>query len=670
MEIKLKENNENKNPNIEKVKLHNQVGKKQKVTVVDDVEILGSSELKHEVKKVKKEKKKNLIKDEDIKIEEDDINFINSKITDNEKSKKIEENDNYLGKKHEKLTNNKKPKNDEEKIIKSINKLTMEDSKKQKNEIKNYEEDNEEKEEDSSIYEENDMSSDEYVYESDHSSHSGDYEEKPYEELKTKVGKKKDTENENDDDNDNENVKVSLWDEKINKITKDDELVFDNSAYEMLHRSTVTWPCFSVDWLIPEYFIPQPIKNFYSPIKNYIYKDEFPYACYFVAGAQTSEKNGVLYYMKWFNMHKTLYDEDPDKEADSESEGGEPLMEHIEIKARGNVNTVRTMKNSYITAYWSDSKSIELVDLRFHIEEMENRWKDHEEKNQLKDSNTNKTNKKRKVETKDVHVKSFKKKDEGFALDWNNFNPGVFAAGGYENEIEIHIPVDELCSDYTGISDKSNICNYRTKFKAHKNGVESIVFSPSKANILTSGGNDKAIRIWDLRVNNESEKVGGVENAHLGDVNCVSWKVSTGIEMIASGSDDATVKLWDPRKMSSAKDYIANIEFHKDPITSLSWDPLNPCQLAVTSEDNRLSIWDFSVEPDEKKAKDVITNKEIPDQLVFLHQGQENLKDVKFHPYFESFLLSTAESGINVFKPNFNPDEDEENEEDSFTFNK
>jgi len=459
-----------------------------------------------------------------------------------------------------------------------------------------------------------------------------------------------------------ENMIVNIWDEKKNKIKKDEELVFDNSAYEMLHRSNVTWPCFSVDWVLPEYFIPQPIKNFYSPISTKVYKDEFPYTCYFVAGAQTSEKNGCLYFMKWFNMHKTLYDEDPDKEADSESEGGEPLMEHIEINSRGNVNTVRTMKNSYITAYWSDAKTIELVDLRPHIEEMESRWKEEGERQK-----ENKKNKKRKIEQKDTHVKSFKKKDEGFALDWNNFNPGVFAAGGYENEIEIHIPVDEFCSDYTG-SSENNMYSFRNKFKAHKDGVEAIVFSPSKANILASGGNDKAIRIWDLRMNNESERVSAIEKAHSSDVNCLAWKVSTGIEMIASGGDDSVVKLWDPRKMSSPSDFIANVEFHKEPITSVNWDALNPCQLAVTSEDNRLSIWDFSLEPDEKKAKDISSNKEIPDQLVFLHQGQENLKDVKFHPYYDSFLLSTAESGINCFKPNFSPDE--ENEEDDFTFNK
>ena len=285
------------------------------------------------------------------------------------------------------------------------------------------------------------------------------------------------------------------------------------------------------------------------------------------------------------------------------------------------------------------------------------------------DANKNKSTKKRKVDQKDCHVKSFKKRDEGFALDFSNFKPGVFAAGGYENQIEIHIPVDELCSDYTGMSKEnaSNIYDYRTKWKGHSKGVECIVFSPDNQNTLVSSGNDKAIRIWDLRLNNDKERVAAVESAHLSDVNCVDWKISTGIEMIASGGDDCAVKLWDPRKMSNSKDFIANIEYHKEPITALSWDPLSPCQLSVTSQDNRLTIWDFSVEPDEQRVKDLVSNKDIPDQLVFLHQGQENLKDVKYHPYYDNMLISTAEDGINIFKPNFNGDE--ENEEDDFTFN-
>lgn len=519
----------------------------------------------------------------------------------------------------------------EKKLTKNIDRLTMDEKDKENSSESEYET----------------ITDEEEVYESE-DDNSDNYEEKKLEDFK-KTSNKKDN-------------NVQLWDDKKENIKKDEELIFDNQAYQMLHRSNVSWPCFSVDWILPEFFIPQPMKNFYNPIKPSIHLDEFPYTCYFIAGAQTSEKNGVLYYMKWFNMHRTLYDEDPDKEADSESEGGEPFMEHSIITTKGNVNRVKTMKNSFMAAYWSDLGSVELIDLRKNIEEMEGRWQD-----DSKNKKDNK-NKKKKVEEKNPHVKSFKKKDEGFALEWNNFLPGVFASGGYDNEIEIHIPTDEIISDYTSSKSSTNIYDYVTSFKANKGGIEDIAWSPSNPNTLLSVGIDKTIRMWDLRVNCQSNSVFTLDKAHDKDINCTGWKASSGAEMIATGSDDCSVKIWDPRFMTNSNSTIANIQYHKEPITALCWDPLSPCQLSVTSEDNRLSIWDFSVEPDENKVKDLSSNKEIPDQLVFLHQGQENLKDVKFHPYYQDMLLSTAENGINMFKPNFDEDEIEEEDED-FTFN-
>lgn len=43
-----------------------------------------------------------------------------------------------------------------------------------------------------------------------------------------------------------------VWDEKKDPLKEGEELVFDGSAYEMLHRSHVEWPCLSIDFLIRE----------------------------------------------------------------------------------------------------------------------------------------------------------------------------------------------------------------------------------------------------------------------------------------------------------------------------------------------------------------------------------------------------------------------------------
>ena len=36
------------------------------------------------------------------------------------------------------------------------------------------------------------------------------------------------------------------------------------------------------------------------------------------------------------------------------------------------------------------------------------------------------------------------------------------------------------------------------------------------------------------------------------------------------------------------------------------------------------------------------------------------MKDVKFHPYFKNLIVSTSENGINLFKPGFEEDEDDD----------
>ena len=157
-------------------------------------------------------------------------------------------------------------------------------------------------------------------------------------------------------------IKVQIWDEKQNKnlIKNNEELDFDNNAYEMLHRSKVEWPCLSIDFLIPENFEKSNIKSFYLPnSERNLTKDKYPYTTHMIAGSQTNEKNGYLYYMKWYGMYKTKYDDDPDKGFDSDDEEGKnPYMKYEKVKLNGNINRIKSMKNSFISALWTDSPSI------------------------------------------------------------------------------------------------------------------------------------------------------------------------------------------------------------------------------------------------------------------------------------------------------------------------
>lgn len=41
-----------------------------------------------------------------------------------------------------------------------------------------------------------------------------------------------------------------IWNDKVEPLKEGEELEYDGSAYQMLHRSKVEWPCLSIDWLV------------------------------------------------------------------------------------------------------------------------------------------------------------------------------------------------------------------------------------------------------------------------------------------------------------------------------------------------------------------------------------------------------------------------------------
>ena len=62
-----------------------------------------------------------------------------------------------------------------------------------------------------------------------------------------------------------QNDKKKIWDQETDPIKEDEELVYDSSAYQMLHRAKVEWPCLSIDVLLRDRIGTQANPSEYFP---------------------------------------------------------------------------------------------------------------------------------------------------------------------------------------------------------------------------------------------------------------------------------------------------------------------------------------------------------------------------------------------------------------------
>ncbi|GJP53885.1 hypothetical protein CLOM_g13004 [Closterium sp. NIES-68] len=136
--------------------------------------------------------------------------------------------------------------------------------------------------------------------------------------------------------------------------------------------------------------------------------------------------------------------------------------------------------------------------------------------------------------------------------------------------------------------------------------------------------------------------------------------------MVASGCEDGSFRIWDLRLLREAGGgkeggaFIAHFKHHRQPITAIEWSPHESSTLATSCADNQITIWDLSLERDAEEEAEYEAGQrqpqaeapsDLPPQLLFVHQGQTDIKEVHWHPHIPGMLLSTAADGFNAFMP-------------------
>ncbi|KAG9035484.1 ribosome biosynthesis protein rrb1 [Tulasnella sp. JGI-2019a] len=419
----------------------------------------------------------------------------------------------------------------------------------------------------------------------------------------------------------------------IHQLEKDEVLEADQSVYQMLHHMNVTWPCLSFDVL----------KDSRGDERR-----SYPETIHVVTGTQADQasKNEVIV-MKMSQLHKTQRDSDDsesDDEDDANSVDEDAILEYRSIPHQGGVNRIRAqslpantslppVSQPYYAASWAETGKVHIWDIRPIIEALE-----------VPGSMPDKARTHRAAFTVTAHGRA-----EGFAMDWS--------APGPSSQLrlltgDIHSKIHLTTLTPSGFNTASQ------PFASHTSSVEDIQWSPSEATVFASCSADQSVRMWDVRMKARKNIV-GITKAHESDVNVISWNRGTSY-LLVSGGDEGAIKVWDLRSLkgtSSSSTPVASFAWHNAPITSIEWHPTEDSIFAASGADDQVTLWDLSVEQDDEEVglKEIKTAsgeklKDVPPQLLFVHQGQKDVKEIHWHPQIPGCVVSTALDGFNVFK--------------------
>lgn len=388
------------------------------------------------------------------------------------------------------------------------------------------------------------------------------------------------------------------------RLEAGEELEIDENAYVLYHQASLGPPCLSFDIIADQT------------------KADFPMSVTAVAGTQAAKvtANAILVF-RMSNLHPVKPSEEDDEEEDDDVNEEElPVMKMAGLKHPGCINRVKfnCIGPTPVVAAWSETGSVSVWNINSLLQKL-----DLPGKEVIKEDLT--------------PLQSFTgHQSEGYALDWSQADTGVLASG--DSTKNIHVWRPGTGGSWT-VSDRP--------YTSHTASVEDIRWSPNEKNVLVSCSCDKTIKVWDVRVDPTKACMLTQGNAHSSDINVIDWNPSD--PFIVSGGDDGMVKIWDLRTFGGVSDPVAAFKHHQKAVTSVEWNKDDSTVFASAGDDDQIALWDLALERDSEAAEDPAL-KDLPPQLLFIHQGVQEVKELHWHPKVPGLVMATSHTGFDVFK--------------------
>ena len=406
------------------------------------------------------------------------------------------------------------------------------------------------------------------------------------------------------------------------KLDEGYELDVDLSAYDIYLPFMLEWPCLSFD-ILSDSLGDERVKD--------------PFSFSFIAGTQAdySTKNSLIsctvssiYKRKKDQKSKKeevtanniSEDESSDDGSDEEEdEARSPRMVHHNTSVAAGCNRIKSFDSSRgddrsqkLVACCMDNGTVEVYALE----------------------KVNATNKQPSyLPTQAPIGKVSGHKTEGYSLSWSSYYPKLLSGdcGG--------------CIYLSTVDSNSSISSKRVA-KLENVSFEDLEWSPTDENLFAACSTDGLLRIFDVRSSLTANQV----QLSSSDINVLSWNKSVP-HLVATGDENGVICVVDLRMIGQSDlPVIASFDWHKAPVSSIEWNPNDSAILGSSGLDNQISLWDLSLEEDKDAMDTGDTSLPVPPQLLFIHQGQNDVKEIHWHRQIPGLLVSTAADGFNIIK--------------------